>query len=74
MMSTAATATVAAIMMTTTATAAAARAIAAAAAAEKAGRRVATEHGEANDREENRDSKYNNLVHSQILQKDLQVP
>ena len=61
-------------MMSTTATAAVARATAAVVTTE-GGRGVASaHHGEANDREENRDSKHNNLVHSQILQKDLQVP
>ena len=73
MFAAATTASVATVVIATT-TAAAARAIATAAAAE-GGRGIAsTNHGEANDREENRDSKHNNLVHSQILQKDLQVP
>jgi len=36
--------------------------------AEKAGRGVAAEHGEANNREENRNSKHNKSVHSGILQ------
>jgi hypothetical protein len=48
--------------------------VAAAAAAEGGRGIVSTKHGKANDREENRNSKHNNSVHSQILQKDLLVP
>ena len=61
-----ATTTTATVMMTAVAHATAT--IAAASAAQKAGRCIATEHGETNDREENRNSKDNKSVHSGILQ------
>jgi hypothetical protein len=61
-----ATTTTATVMMTAVAPATAT--IAAASAAQKAGRCIATEHGETNDCEENRNSKDNKSVHSGILQ------
>lgn len=35
---------------------------------------VTAQEGDADDREENRETENNNTVHSQILQKYLQVP
>ena len=77
-MSAMALAATASMMTTTVATATAATGVVstvaratattAAASAEKAGRCVATEHGEANNREENRNTKHNKSVHSGILQ------
>ena len=66
MTTTVATATAATVVMSAVARATATTA--AASAAEKAGRGVAAEHGEANNREENRNSKHNKSVHSGILQ------
>jgi len=63
---TVATATAATVVMSAVAPATAT--IAATSAAQKAGRCIATEHGETNNREENRNSKDNNSVHSGILQ------
>jgi hypothetical protein len=72
MATTVATTTAATVMMTTTATATVASATVAtiaAASTAKGGRRIASaDQGEANNREENRDTKYNNSVHSGILQ------
>jgi hypothetical protein len=67
-----------AMMATTAAVAAAAATIAAAAAttAMTEGHRlvVTAQEGDADDREKDRETENNNTVHSQILQKYLQVP
>lgn len=67
MTTTMATATAATVVMSATVARATVTA-ATASTAKKTGRCVATEHGEANNREENRNTKHYKSVHSEILQ------